>query len=537
MGTILNTGAAAPGYTLFAPLGSTTTYLIDLDGRIVNTWESAYRPGDAVYLLENGDLLRTGNVGGQPGTFGVAGGSGGIIERYDWEGNLLWKHEHVNAHIRQHHDAIELPNGNVLLIAWELIDSNVAVQFGRDPSLIPPAGLWSDYLMEIKPIGDFNVEVVWEWHAVDHLVQDFDDSKPFYGVVADHPEKISANYLHGRLNSDWFHVNGIDYNEELDQIVLSVPTFNEIWVIDHSTTSQQAEGSSGGNSGKGGDLLYRWGNPEAYNAGRPADQKLFFQHNPTWIPEGYPGAGNILIYNNGQNRPDGDYSSVVEIAPPVNEQGAYTLVAGSAYGPAQAVWEYTAPNPEDFYSQNISGAGRLQNGNTLICEGASGHFFEVTSSGEVVWEYINPVTMRGVLEQGQVPGTGQNGNTVFRAERYALTYSGFAGRDLTPGDFIELYPSSVQGWQSTEQRNLAITVSPNPLTKNSRANIYLPTSERITVSLVDSRGRMLASPIHNEHRASGNHTVAVDLTPFPTGRYLLYVETESGKTIHVPVVW
>ena len=153
VGVTLNTTNAAPGYTLFAPLGSTTTYLIDLDGRAINSWESSYRPGDAVYLLPNGDLLRTGKVSGRQGEFGVAGGTGGIVERYDWDGNLLWQFQYADDRVRQHHDAIQLPNGNVLLIAWELLSDEDVIQAGRDPSLIPEEGLWGDHLVEIEPSG------------------------------------------------------------------------------------------------------------------------------------------------------------------------------------------------------------------------------------------------------------------------------------------------------------------------------------------------------------------------------------------------
>ncbi len=138
------------------------------------------------------------------------------------------------------------------------------------------------------------------------------------------------------------------YNAELDQIVLSVHNFDEVWVIDHSTTTAEAAGHSGGNSGKGGDLLYRWGNPAGLRrrhrrgpavlrpARRPVDRR------------DCPGAGNILVFNNGPGRPEGNYSTVDEIVPPVDGSGNYALTPGEAYGPAAQTWVYTAAPPTDL---------------------------------------------------------------------------------------------------------------------------------------------------------------------------------------------
>jgi hypothetical protein len=189
-------------------------------------------------------------------------------------------------------------------------------------------------------------------------------------------------------------------------------------VIDHNTTSDEAAGHTGGNSGKGGGLLYRWGNPQTYRAGNAVDQTFFKQHDAQWIGAGLSGAGNILVFNNGPGRPDGRYSSVDEFTPPVDRNGTYSLTPGSAYGPEAPVWRFTAENLTAFYSQSISGAQRLPNGNTLICNGDNGRFFEVTAEKAIVWEYVNPF-----------PNANQN--IVFKAHRYAKDYPGLAGTDLT----------------------------------------------------------------------------------------------------------
>ena len=260
---------------------------------------------------------------------------------------------------------------------------------------------------------------MWEWHVWDHLIQDYDATKANYGVVANHQELIDINY--GSATADWLHTNSIDYNEKFDQILLSIHNFNEIWVIDHSATTKEAVGHTGGNSGKGGDLLYRWGNPLVYRAGTENDQKLFGQHDPRWIEPGCPGEGNILMFNNGLWRPGLAYSSVDEITPPVDSNGDYSLEAGSAYGPEEPIWSYTAENPTDFYSYMISGAQRIANGNTVICDGKKGIFFEVTSEKETVWEYINPYPTQTI-------------NAVFKIESYPSNYSGLANLIQQPNN-------------------------------------------------------------------------------------------------------
>jgi hypothetical protein len=192
------------------------------------------------------------------------------------------------------------------------------------------------------------------------------------------------------MDGDWMHVNSIAYHPGLDQIMISVHEFSEVWIIDHSTTTAEAAGSTGGRSGKGGDLLYRWGNPRVYRSGTNADQRLFAQHCAHWIAEGSPGAGNMLVFNNGMHRPDGNYSSVDEIALPLNEKKTYDKEEFLPYGPEQAAWSYFSPDKSTFYSMLISGAQRLPNGNTLICSGNQAWIFEVTPQGEVVWQFKYP---------------------------------------------------------------------------------------------------------------------------------------------------
>jgi hypothetical protein len=371
------------GYILFAPMNSHTTYLIDYTGTVIHTWPSSYNPGQMAYMLEDNDILRTIRK-----TYNAPGGAGGGVQKISSDGTIEWDFNYYTSDYLSHHDIEPLPNGNVLMIAWEYITRDEAIAAGRNPSFLQGNILMPDHIIEVEPTGASSGTIVWEWHVMDHLIQDFDPTKENYGVVEDHPELIDFNY--GTSNKDWLHCNSIDYHEEFDQILVSCHNFNEIWVIDHSTTTAEAAGHTGGNSGKGGDLLYRWGNPRAYRAGTASDQKFFGQHDSGWIEPGHPGEGNILVFNNGNGRPGVDYSSVDEIVPPVDEYGTYYLEPGSAYGPEEQIWIYTDDVPSSFFAFFISGAYRLPSGNTLICDGPAGRFFEVTPEMVTVWEFTNP---------------------------------------------------------------------------------------------------------------------------------------------------
>ena len=299
VGLFLNDSLSFNGYTLFAPVSSKNTYLIDNCGNEINVWTSANNPGMSAYLLEDGSLLRAGRVFAHFSS----GGSGGLIERISWEDELIWSYTIANETMHQHHDLAILPNGNILTIVWEKRSDITAIQAGKDPLSIGNSGVWFEKIIEIKPIGNDDAEIIWEWNLFDHLIQDIDSTKNNYGVIAEHPEliDINGNNMHAGIpgSADWFHMNSVDYNEDLDQIIFSSRTFNEIYVIDHSTSTIEASSGSGGLAGKGGDILYRWGNPQVYHRGDHKDQRLFGQHDAHWIPKGRPNAGKIMVFNNG----------------------------------------------------------------------------------------------------------------------------------------------------------------------------------------------------------------------------------------------
>jgi len=393
-----NEEGAFEGYTFFAPIRSKTTYLIDMNGEVVHEWPSEHPPGNSAYLMDDGSIIRTAQDFDNPTFHG--GGSGGRVQRISWEGELLWDFLFSNEEHMQHHDIAVMPNGNVLMIAWEYKTKEEAVQAGRKPSTIgDEEGVWPDTIIEVKPKGKTEAEVVWEWHLWDHLVQDHDEELDNFGEVTEHPELVNVNHS-ARNGGDWNHTNAINYNAKLDQVTISVRTFNELWVIDHSTTTEEASGHEGGERGRGGDLLYRWGNPDAYGRGRRGDMQLFGQHDVQWIGDGLPGEGNILVFNNG-DRGGREHSSVDELSTPITKDGRYEAEEGDTYGPKAALWTYGNKESERFSSSFISGAQRLPNGNTLICSGADGRLFEVTPKNEIVWEYVNGFFDEGITPSGR----------------------------------------------------------------------------------------------------------------------------------------
>jgi len=380
---------ATQGFTLFSPIPSTTTYLISNTGQVIHTWPSLFRPGLASYLDNKGNLVRTINVGSS-----APAGAGGGVQKIDWTGNVIWdfRYYKVDEYI-QHHDIATLPNGNILMIAWDYRTPSQAIAAGLNPKSIDWNFFLSERIIEVQPTGPTSGKIVWEWNLWDHLVQDWDSSKNNYGNVAAHPELVDINYL-TRVKSqsvyDWIHANTVSYNPDLDQIMISGNAIHEIWVIDHSTSTNEAASHKGGRFDRGGDLLYRWGNPETYRAGTANDRKFYGQHDSQWIDPGCPGAGNILVFNNGARRPGNqNWSSVEEIVPPIDKLGRYLLTPGTAFGPKAPIWVYTDPIPTNFFGSKISGAQRLPNGNTLICSGPQGSFFEVNQIKNTVWSYTN----------------------------------------------------------------------------------------------------------------------------------------------------
>lgn len=509
------------GYVLFSPIQYTSTYLIDKCGYLAHEWTSTYQPGQSAYLLPDGNLLREGNTNN---VHFNAGGKGGIIEKLDWSSNILWSYVISSDTDCAHHDFYPLPNGNILVIAWESKTDSEAIDMGRDPANVT-GELWGEKIMELQPTGTSTANIIWEWHAWDHMVQHFDNTKANYAVVAAHPELININFpAMGPSASakDWLHANSIAYIPEFDQIIISMHSISEFWIIDHSTTTEEAASHTGGTYGKGGDILYRWGNPLAYGHGAISDKLLFGQHAVYQIPDGLPYAKDILLFNNGLNRSAGNYSTVERLTLPTTVSGDFDPTL--PYLPSASSYTYTAPTPTDFYSPLISNAQMLPNKNLLICEGLKGHFFEIDSNENMVWDYINPVGISGPMTQGDTVTQ----NACFRANFYENTYSGLTGHPLTSGVPVELdpiaytcdlnLPSSIL----YEHKESPLHVSPNPCVDFLIIDDY----KNQNVSITDILGKYQTFA---ERASTGK--LYLDISQLPAGIFLLHLNNQVKKFV------
>jgi len=415
LGLLYSNGEASPGYTLFTPEKSTSAFLINNCGEIINDWWFTELPGATCYLLENGNILRAGKDS---------------LEIRDWDSNLIWSYPTTNNGLNQHHDIHPMPNGNILLVVSDEYTQHEVITMGRDAS-ITDLNFKFDKIVEIQPIGTNDADIVWEWRFVDHLIQDFDSNQQNYGIVEDHPELLDVNYDNGQI-FDWVHLNAVEYNAEKDQVLITARHLSEIYIIDHSTTTEEAAGHSGGNSDKGGDFLWRWGNPAVYRQGTTEDQKLKWPHDAKWVKESYEDEGKISVFNNNF---DGEGSeSFVHLIEPVVNGYSYSM-SNNIFLPETYYWSFGGELlGSTLFSEKKSGTHSLPNGNIMICEYDRSIIFEITKDGSLVWAYRNPV---GNVVYNQYEEHTSSTVGIFRGEKYPPDYPGFDGKDLTPQGLLE----------------------------------------------------------------------------------------------------
>lgn len=559
-----------PGYNLFAPYRGYGVYLIDNNGNLLNKWMDPDKlsPGAPIYLTNKGTLMKACFTDPIYTDSPRGAGRGGLIREYDWDGNLIWQYRYASPENLQHHDFKILPNGNLLIISYEFIEmteEEAVKKLGYTGSLSSlyadgsKVGFQSEKIIEVKPNyrrwnRDLNTlkhgeggRIVWEWHYLDHVIQDQVPTAKNYGVVADHSELYNINIIEPRFNA-------MDYSAKYDQILVSNSNANEMFVIDHSTSTKEAAGHEGGRYGKGGDILYRWGNPQNYGA--PGEQISGFQHTVRWI-KAKPEFGYIhkrekkfhIVYFNNRGL-EGGLSCVDEFAPPMKRDGNYIQPKpGEAFGPTKLTWRYD----EQFLSGDIPSSGfissaqRLPNGNTLVCSGATGTFFEVTKKGKIVWKYINPVCNNSATLPG--PKTDDDYyhfynqapepliHMTFRVTRYAKRFRGFRGKDLTPKGHLEQYPDPGLA-KDGDNIGIDLTVRipesfdlkqnyPNPFNPETRIEFQLPEANYVELKIYNTLGKEIRTLAADNYEA-GFHGLIWNgkdnnLQSVPTGVYIYQI--------------
>jgi len=362
---------AFDGYALYND--GNTTFLIDKDTDIAHRWNCDLRGGYAMLLDDDGNLMRAAqHTGNQLNGAAVAG----RVQLLDKDAEVIWDFIYSDATHVSHHDITLMPNGGVLLTAWETKTAAELEALGYTGN----SAKWPTHFIEVQPDGNGGGKIVWEWHMIDHIIQDVDPNKPNYGVVADNPQLMNINVATSSNGpGDWFHVNGVDYNEELDLITFSSRFLSEIFVIDHSTTSAEAATHEGGNSGMGGDLMYRWGNPANFNT--PGDQLIDGPvHDTRFVKnDGRFRAGYIQFFNNDGSNGSGSTVDAVEV--PWNGT-TFDRTPGEAYGPDEATFRHVCLDR----ATGQSASDAMPNGNTYV-NLSRGYMYEVDKDDNVVWQF------------------------------------------------------------------------------------------------------------------------------------------------------
>ncbi|MFY9243335.1 MAG: aryl-sulfate sulfotransferase [Polaribacter sp.] len=488
------------GYTLINPISDSRTFLINNCGEVVHQWDFSGEDARNYYLLENGNIFQS---------------SGLYAEIRDWDNNILWSITYQSVlGFRIHHDIQPLPNGNFLVLVRDNYTNTEMFAAGMDTSY-PNDVLVLERIVEIKPVGTNSAEIVWEWKLFDHLVQEFDSTKPNYGIVANNPQLLDMNYEDGE-GSNPIHANAIDYNESLDQIVFSARHLKEVFVIDHSTTTAEAASHSGGIYGKGGDFLWRWGNPEVYNQGTISDRKLGRQHDIKWITEG-PDKGKMSVFSNDGYGTNTAFSSV-HIIDQNATNGVYTLEADK-FLPNDYFWSWDGTiMGTPMLGDAQCGVQIMSNGNALINETINGRITEVDREGNVIWVYIIPVGNNTNYSQFT---TEISGNNAFRAHRYAENYAGFNGKTFNNTGIIEDVNSiSAACSASLSVENLYFSdlrVYPNPT--KSYLNFSLQMDE---IKVFDVSGKTVLSTKNSKN---------INLENLVKGLYFVKILSEENSKI------
>ena len=432
---------------LYSQAFGRTTYLVNQCGDIINQWEHDNRAGYTARLMDDGNMMRAEYV-----DFGCCDQTsrGGRLQILDWDQNVLWDYLVAKETETHHHDYIIMPSGNIMHLGWEVLDRAAMDELGIQPG---PNELWAEFVREVRPIGRDSYELIWEWNLKHHLIQDRDSDQANYRPsIEDHLGKVDPHKMNTPREGKW-HVNALEYDPVRDVVMINSRDNREFWILDHSTTIEEATGDEGGRAGKGGQILFRWGNPSAYGRGDVGDIQMFGSHGLTIIPEGQRFENYILFFNNDQISPTQQRFSTVELIKPLlDADGNYVLDADSTYMLEDHIIVYGEDqDTQPLFSPFMSNAEQLETG-YLINEGSRGRIFEINEDKEVVWE------MRSTFFS----------DDVFRAYSYPLDFIGFEGRDLSPistefhADGFELCDTP----SSTDDPISALRLYPNPASQH-----------------------------------------------------------------------
>jgi len=493
------------GFALYNPQGQTTTYLIDENENIAHTWNMTTECNYTVQLKKNGNLVRgTKNNGNQ-----LSGSAdAGRVQEIDPNGNMVWDFIYSTSNHLSHHD-LTLVGENVLITAWEVKTASEVNAAGYSNS---NSDKWPTHFIELADDGNGGATIVWEWHIWDHMIQDTDANKPNYGVISDNPQLIDINMIQGGGGSgggggDWFHVNGVDYNEDLDQIVFSSRFASEIYIIDHSTTTAEAASHSGGNSGMGGDILYRWGNPSNYdmNGVQIIDNAV---HDARWIADdGRPNGGFLQIFNN--SGVSNNQSAIDGIETPWDATtNTYLRTPGQAFGPASYTTRYACA----YSASGQSASDRMSNGNIYVNassgQGGAGVMYEVDSLGTIVWGPYNAQSQKGFRYECNYPGI--------------IALEPYMNSTATTSCFNV---SSIENEINSEQ----ISIYPNPVKEMLSIEFETSTNQDIEITILNSLGQKIYT--NNLLNFSGKISEKVNLSSFSEGLYLLNITSSKGHLI------
>jgi len=381
--TIYDPAKTWNGFTVLSPLAGQAVLVIDMNGAVVKRWEGFNNSAGGPARVFPGGIVMAASGANPPHQESAE------IVRRDFAGEVLWRFA-----ARQHHDwqmesfpagyyspesTPSFTSGNTLVLTHvNQMQPNVAGVMLED-----------DRLVEISPAGAGNT-VTWEWTASDHIDE--------LGFAADARKAIKDGGVNtARGSFDWLHVNSATYvgpNRWFDQ-------GDKRFAPDNVIISSR-EASLLAIVGRDGSIVWRIGPDFTQSPELRKIRQIIGQHHAHLIPRGLPGAGNLLVFDNGGAS---GYGFANPLAP--EGRGAFARPTSRVLeiNPVtlELVWSYTN---QRFFSTNISSAQRLPNGNTLIDAGNPGRMFEVTKEGAIVWEYIYPFF-----------GGPANANSVYRAYR------------------------------------------------------------------------------------------------------------------------